>query len=127
MALLEIEEMIIEPHQDLEEKRIEVLIIKKERIDVALLEIEEMIVELRQDLEEMKMEVLLVKKESIDVVLLVTEEMTTGLQQTSEETITKALTVKKIDHLENLLDLKKNLAVVKKNYLINFQKNPDNL
>ena len=39
----------------------------------------------------------------------------------------KALSVKKIDHLENLLDLKKNLVAVKKNHLVNFQKNLDNL
>ena len=39
----------------------------------------------------------------------------------------KALLVKKMDHLENLLDLKKNLVVVKKNHLINFQKNLGNL
>ena len=64
----------------------------------------------------MKTEVLLVKRETI-----------IDLHQDSEEMTIKALLVKKMDHLENLLDLKKNLVVVKKNHLINFQKNLGNL
>ena len=86
-----------------------------------------MITGLHQDLEERKIEVLLVKKETIDVVLLAIREMITGLHQDLEETGTRALLVRKMDHQENLLDLKKNLMVVKKNHLTNFQKNLGNL
>ena len=75
----------------------------------------------------MKTEVLFTKKETIDVVLLVIRKMITDHHQDSEEMAIKALSVKKIDHLENLLDLKKNLVAVKKNHLVNFQKNLDNL
>jgi hypothetical protein len=78
-------------------------------------------------LEQSKIYVLLVKKETIDVVLLAIREMITGLHQDLEETGTRALLVRKMDHQENLLDLKKNLMVVKKNHLTNFQKNLGNL
>ena len=94
--------------------------------DVALLVIEEMIVDPHQDLEKMKTRVLSVK-EMKDVALLVIEEMIVDHPQSSREVTTRALLGKKTDHLENLLDLKKNLLAAKKNRLINFKKNSGNL
>ena len=82
-----------------------------------------MIVGLHQDLEEMKIEVLLTKEEKIEGVLLVVTEMIVGLHQDLRKVIRKPLLMKKKDPMESLLDLKKNLAVIKKSHLINFQKN----
>ena len=63
----------------------------------------------------------------IDVDLLAIGETIADLHQDLKKMIKKALLVRKTDHLENLLDLKKNLVVAKKNYLINLQKNLGNL
>ena len=55
-----------------------------------------------------------------------TKEVKTDLLQDSKEVIAKVPMVKKIGHLENPLNLKKSLMVVKKNHLIDSQKNLGN-
>ena len=115
VVLLMSREMTADLLLDLEEMKIEVLLVKKETTEGVLLDTEEMIADLHLDLEETKTKV-----------LLGTEEMIADLLRNLKEVIAKVLLEKKIvQHLKNLLDLKRNLVVLKKNRLKNFQRDPN--